>query len=262
MQLRDQHVFITGGGSGIGLALAQAFLVRGNRVTICGRNADRLEQAGAANPGLEFFVADIATENGLHAVAAELQGRLGTVSILVNNAAIGESYCLRHTPDAFSRLEAELATGLLAPLRLCRMFLPQLSARQDTAIVNISSAYALWPCPVLPGYSVAKSGFRAFTKILRAHTRATPCKIFEVLPPLVDTKLVNWVDKPKITPAKVAAKTLNGMARDKEEIIIGEVNLLCLGLRLWPWLTDQVMARYPMTLRDLDRINRTKSTDR
>lgn len=262
MRLSDQHVFITGGGSGIGLALARGFLARGNRVTICGRHTERLEQAAAVNPGLEFFVADIATENGLHAVAAEMQGRLDTVSILVNNAAIGESYHLGRTPDAFSRLEAELATDLLAPLRLCRLFLPQLTARQDTAIVNISSAYALWPCPVLPGYAVAKSGLRAFTRILRAHTRGMSCKIFEVLPPLVDTRLVDWVDNSKITPAEVAEKTLGGMAKGKEEIIIGEVNLLCLGLRLWPWLTDQVMARYPMTLRDLDRINPAKSTDR
>lgn len=254
MQLNDQHVFITGGGSGIGLALAREFLARGNRVTICGRSAAKLQQAAVENPGLDFIVADISGEGGLRLIAEELSGRLGSVSILVNNAASGDAYCLRRDPEAFLRMEQELATDLLAPMRLTRLFLPQLKGRKNPAVVNITSGYALWPCPVLPGYSVSKAGLRAFTRILRAQLRGTGIRVFEVLPPLVDTSLVSRVMQRKLTPAKVAAATLAGMAHDCAEICIGEVRLLRLGNRFWPWLTDRIMMRYPIPVSDLEQL--------
>lgn len=254
MRLTGHHIFITGGGSGIGLAMARAFLARGNRVTVCGRDGGKLEQAARENPGLATLVADIARPEGLALIAAELAGPLQSVSILVNNAAVGDAYCLRRDPAAVSRLEQDLATDLLGPIRLTGLFLPTLLRQPEAAVVNVTSGFALWPCAVVPGYSTAKGGLRAFTGVLRRQLAASRIRVFEVLPPLVATALVRQVDTRKITPEQVAKATLDGMAGERLEICIGEVRLLRWGLRFCPWLVERIMLRYPVAQRELDRL--------
>jgi len=254
MELTGQHVFITGGGSGIGLALATALLQRGNRVTVCGRNPEKLLRAAQENPGLETLQVDLSREEGLQQIRTELDGALKSVSILVNNAAVGRAYSLLLDADAACDLEAELATNLMVPIRLTQMFLPVLMARDRAAVVNMTSGFAVWPSAVVPGYSVAKGGLTAFSRILRNQLRETGVKVFEVQPPLVETDLVKEASARKMPPEKVAAIALAGIQRDHFEIRIGVVRLMPFCAGVVPWFLDWVLRRYPFKLKDLPRL--------
>lgn len=254
MELTGHHVFITGGASGIGLALARGFLTRGNRVTVCGRNAAKLQSAARQNPGLEILQADLSREEDLHRLEQERERSLQSVSILVNNAAIGSAYCLLRDEKAFSKIEEELATNLTAPIRLTGIFLPVLLARQNAAVVNVTSGFATWPCATVPGYSVSKGAMKAFSRVLRTQLRRQGLKVFEVQPPMVETELVRDSGARKISPERVAAATFNGMQRNRYEICIGEVRLMRFCAGLWPGLLDGILRRYPMALKQLEKL--------
>ena len=253
MELADHHVFITGGASGIGLALAREFLKRGNRVTVCGRDFGKLIGAARDNPGLQTLQADLSRDEDLRKIEKEIDGSLKSVSILVNNAAIGEAYCLLRDQTAFIKMEAELTTNLLAPIRLTRIFLPVLLARNNAAVVNVTSGFAAWPCATVPGYSVSKGGLKAFSRVLRNQLKESGVKVFEVLPPMVETTLVRDSGARKISPDRVAAATISGMQRNRGEICIGEVKMIRFCAGIFPGLLDWVIRRYPMALKELDR---------
>lgn len=254
MELVGHHVFITGGGSGIGLALAREFLKTGNRVTICGRDPDKLERAVQENPGLEMLRADISQQQGLELIEQELAGRLSSVSILINNAAVGHAYCMLRDDNPFEKMELELQTDLMAPIRLTRVFLPTLLSREHAAVVNVTSGFAVWPCSSLPGYSTAKGGLHAFTRVLRNQLKQTSIKVFEVLPPMVETEMVKESNAKKISTDQVVAATFAGMRRDRGEIPIGEVKLMRLVGGLFPGLLDWILRRYPIGLKELERV--------
>ena len=254
MKLTGHHVFITGGASGIGLALAREFLKTGNRVTVCGRDAEKLQHVAQENPGLVSLQIDISEEKGLQKIEEELEGRLSDVSILINNAAIGDAYCLLRGQDSFTKIEEELTTNLLVPIRLTRLFLPILLAQENAAVVNMTSGYALWPCSTLPGYSISKSGLKSFSRVLRNQLRDTSVKVFEVLPPLVDTDLVKNSRSRKISPDKVVAATFAGMRSNRGEICIGEVKLMRFVAGLFPSLLDWFLRRHPIGLKELERV--------
>ena len=254
MELAGHHVFITGGASGIGLALAREFLLRGNRVTVCGRDRAKLMRAAEQNPALETLRIDLCRDEDLRQIENDRDGSLQSVSILVNNAAIGDAYCLLRDPAAFAKMEAELTTNLMAPIRLTRILLPLLLARKNAAVVNVTSGFAAWPCATVPGYSISKGGLKAFSRVLRNQLAGTNVKVFEVLPPMVQTALVKNASGRKISTQRVAAETIRGMQRDRDEICIGEVKLMRFSAGLFPGLLDWVIRRYPLALKELERL--------
>lgn len=254
MKLTGQHVFITGGASGIGLALAREFQNRGNKVTVCGRNEEKLRRAALELPGLKTLQWDITSKDNLEYLTDKLSRPSENVSILINNAAIGDAYCLRREPQATLKLEDELQTNLIAPIKLTGKLLPSLLNQPESAIVNITSGFALWPCPAVPGYSIAKNGLRAYTQVLRQQLAGTGVHVYEVLPPMVDTPLVGQVKVMKMSPEKVAKAILRGIEKQQTEIVLGPVKLISWCLRFSPWLLERVMQRYPLPLKDLDTL--------
>ena len=256
MKLTGHHVLITGGASGIGLALAREFQNRGNKVTICGRNEEKLRGAALELPGLKTLQWDITSKESLEFLTNKLSRPPENISILINNAAIGDAYCLRREPQAALKLENELQTNLIAPIKLTGKLLPSLLSQSESAIVNITSGFALWPCPTVPGYSIAKNGLRAYTRVLRQQLTGTGVHVCEVLPPVVDTPLVGKLKVMKMSPEKVAKATLRGIEKQQTEIVLGPVKLISWCLRLSPWLLERVMLRYPMPLKDLDTLYR------
>lgn len=211
-------------------------------------------RAAEQNPGLETLRVDLSLDTNLQQIENKCDGSLQSVSILINNAAIGDAYCLVRDQAAFAKMEAELITNLLAPIRLTRIFLPLLLARDNAAIVNVTSGFAAWPCATVPGYSVSKVGLKAFSRVLRNQLRKTSVRVFEVLPPMVETEMVKDSRARKISPERVAAATISGMQRDREEICIGEVKLMRFGAGLFPSLLDWTIRRYPLALKELDRL--------
>jgi uncharacterized oxidoreductase len=248
MILKDKRVLITGGGSGIGLALAQALAARGCRVALCGRNAERVQAAARQVPGALAAVCDVRQPDAIAALDERLQQAWGGIDVLINNAGIAEAYTVQRVPHWLALAEAEVATNLLGPLRLISRFLPQLLTRDEAAIVNVTSGLALAPAPATPGYSAAKAGLRAFTRALRRQLRDTPVRVFELLPPMVDTPMVAESPVRKMSAAQVAARAVRGLERNRLEIAVGETRLLRAGVRIAPALVDAVLARHPFPM--------------
>jgi uncharacterized oxidoreductase len=138
MNLTNNKILITGGGSGIGLALAERFAHNGNTVIICGRRADALQEAAQRVPGLITMVCDLSSENERIALRDRVAGEHPDLNVLVNNAGI-QQWMKVDDDDFYARAKAELAINIEAPVHLAQLFmaLPQLKT-----IMNVSSGLA------------------------------------------------------------------------------------------------------------------------
>jgi uncharacterized oxidoreductase len=188
METTGHTVLITGGGSGIGLALARRFARAGNTVIACGRRASVLDAARAAVPGLVTRVSDLAQPGDREALVAWVTARHPAFDVLVNNAGI-QRYPKLAAPEAWADTSAEIAINLDAPIHLTRLVLPHFATRPVAAVINVTSALSLVPLARAPIYSATKAALRSFTHSLRHQLAGTSIEVIEVLPPAVDTDL-------------------------------------------------------------------------
>jgi uncharacterized oxidoreductase len=230
-------VLVTGGSTGIGFALAEKFHSAGNRVILVGRSEASLVKATQTLRGAEYCVADISLAQDRERLVA----LYSDISILVNNAGIQ-----LNTPIAESAPEAiehELNVNFLAPVLLSRSFLPLLASRPAAAIVNISSGLALVPKEAAAMYCASKAALHSFSKTLRWQQEGTSVRVFEVLPPLVETAMTAGRGKGKISAAQLAEEFWEGFKSDRYEMLIGKTKLLSLINRLAPSVAEKIMRR-------------------
>jgi uncharacterized oxidoreductase len=231
MQLSGHTVLITGGGSGIGLALAQAFIAAKNHVIICGRDIEKLKAAALGVQGLEIMPCDIRSASDVTALHARCAGR---VNILVNNAAVAHNLNLRDATSLDSQMN-DIDTNLLGMLRMVSAFLPTLATMPNSAIINVTSALAFVPDASRPAYSAAKAGMRSFTQSLRHQVRGTGVKVFELIPPLTQTAMAAGITGiPMLTPQRVASALMESMRKDRFEITPGLSAITKIMSRLAP----------------------------
>jgi uncharacterized oxidoreductase len=189
MQLRDNTVVITGGGTGIGYALAQRFAQAGSRVIICGRRAGILREAQEMCPQLETYQVNVEDNAERLRMFRELTDSYPDINILVNNAGIQIHPPRLVKEQVWQRHEQEISINLEAPLHLSMLFTPHLASKDRAAIVNITSGLAFVPLAFVPTYSATKAGLHSFTQSLRFQLKETSVEVYEVAPPAVDTDL-------------------------------------------------------------------------
>lgn len=187
METSGNIILITGGTSGIGLALAESLIKAGNQVIICGRREDRLEQARNKLAGLIIRRCDIASPEERSALFAWASANYPALNVLVNNAGIQRRVDLRS--DDWEETRQELAINLEAAIRLSTLLLPQLAKPPQAAIVNVTSGLAHVPLANVPIYCATKAALRSFTLSLRHQLRETAIEVIEIAPPAVDTDL-------------------------------------------------------------------------
>ncbi len=240
MNLKNQRVLITGGGSGIGLALALG-LAGGNNVVVASRDPAKLERATAANPGLRSLPLDVTAEEQSRMVVKWALEQLGGIDILVNSAGVLRPVGIE--TDASERaVEEEVAVNLLGSIRMTRLALPHLRRSADGAVVFLSSALALTAAPGLASYAATKAAVHSVARSLRAEL-AGQVKVFDVLPPFVDTELAQGVGRTKLTPQRVAAEIIAGLRGERFEIRIGQIGALAVLSRLAPPVADAIVRR-------------------
>ncbi len=233
MKRSGNTILITGGGTGIGLALAEIFLNKGNEVIICGRTRKTLNEASKKFPKLNTIVADVSSQSGREGLTAEIAHRFPKLNILVNNAGIYSITNIMQT-NYITTLENELATNLVAPLALIQQLLPTLEKQSDATIVNVTSGYVFVPSAQSSAYSASKVGLRAITQGLRFKLRNTSIRVVEVVPPAVDTQMNKGKNISLITPELFAQKVYNGLVNRQDEIVVGVSKLAKLLSRLAP----------------------------
>src|ERR1017187_7640386 len=204
MKLTGNTILITGGGSGIGLALAHEFHQRSNTVIIAGRRQSALDAATAANPGMKSLVLDTSDALSIATAVERLTVDFPGLNAVLNNAGIMRPEDLKkgETADA----EAIVATNLLGPIRLTAALLPHLLQQPGATILNVSSGLAFVPLAFTPTYCATKAAIHSYTQSLRYQLKDTAIKVIEIIPPWVATELMGEVPE---DPPRHAARRLH-----------------------------------------------------
>ena len=188
MKMTGNAILITGGTSGIGLGFAERFLGSGNRVIICGRRTERLAEIKAKHPQVETFACDVTDERQRAQLRDWAVSRFPELNVLVNNAGIQHATDLTQPVD-LQRVRQEIETNLVAPIHLASLFAGQLASRPAAAVINVSSALAYTPLALMPVYCATKAAVHSLTLSLRRQFRDTSVRVFEIIPPSVDSEL-------------------------------------------------------------------------
>jgi uncharacterized oxidoreductase len=192
MELSGHTVLVTGGASGIGLAIARRFLEAGSRVVVCGRRESALRAAAETYPGLATRVCDVARADEREALVAWAVDAFPALDVLVNNAGIQRRFRLAE-PEPWEATREEIAINLDAPVHLSLLLLPHLRARAEggarAAIVNVTSGLAFVPFAIAPVYSATKAALHSFTLSLRHQLAESGVRVVEIVPPAVNTDL-------------------------------------------------------------------------
>lgn len=223
MKLSQNTIFITGGASGIGRGLAEAFHQRGNKVIIGGRRKALLDQVVAANPGMEAIELDVADPASVDAAARTLIARYPTLNVLINNAGVMPfDDAGAALDDAVSR--GLIDTNLLGPIRLTSALIEHLKRQPEATIIHNTSVLAFVPLAVTAVYSATKAALHSYAMSQRFMLRDTSVKVLEIAPPWVDTDLIKKSGDPRAMPLDAfIAETMQGLARDSEEVVVEAV---------------------------------------
>lgn len=194
MKTTGNTILITGGASGIGLALAVAWQALGNTVIVAGRRKSALDAATALHPGLIGYVLDVEDKAAIPGFVSQIIKNHPSLNVLVNNAGIMRAENLTNAQAALPHAEAMIATNLLGPIRLTTAVLPHLMAQGVATIINVTSGLAFVPLAMTPTYSATKAALHSYTQSLRHQLRETSVEVLELAPPQVQTDLMPGQD--------------------------------------------------------------------
>jgi uncharacterized oxidoreductase len=226
MNIKGNTILITGGGSGIGRGLAEAFHKNGNQVIIAGRRPDALEKTASANPGMGIVVLDATKPESIRAAADEVIRKYPDLNVVVNNA--GVQYLHDFGSDApldENGMRAEIDTNIIGLIRVTAAFLPHLKSKPAATVINVSSGLAFVPLARFPIYSATKAFVHSFSLSLRHQLKQTNVRVVELAPPWVATDLdahhggtpAHGEMKPMSVPDFIAA-AMQELSSDAEEL--------------------------------------------
>ncbi len=243
MNFASDTILITGGGSGIGRAFAEAVHAKGARVIIAGRRREALAEVVAANPGMAFEVLDVADPAAITAFAAKVVADHPELNAVVSNAGIMKRESLADGAFDLSIVDDIVATNLLGTIRLAAAFLPHLVSRPAATFVTVSSGLAFVPMAATPTYSATKAAIHSWTQSLRSQLKDSSVKVIEWAPPAVATDLMpGQAQNPNSMPlADFIAESVALFEAGHDEILVERVRFLHGALAAGTY--DQVFAR-------------------
>ena len=189
MRLSGNTILITGGTSGIGRALAEAFHARGNHVIIGGRRQEVIDEMIATNPGMHGLPVDVQDAGSIEAFAGRVQEQFPQLNVLINNAGISrrEDLAAGNTDIAISR--SIIMTNIVGVLQMTAALLPLLRRQPGATIITTSSGLGFVPFAPFPTYSASKAFLHSWVQSLRFQLRSTSVEVLELIPPYVQTAL-------------------------------------------------------------------------
>jgi uncharacterized oxidoreductase len=188
VDLSKNEVLVTGGGSGIGLGLAEKFLAAGSTVIVCGRRKNILEEVRKKHPGLITYPCDLAREAERDRLAEWIETEHPHVNVLVNNAGIQQRIGITQK-DFWARAKQEVAINWEAPIHLTTLLLETLKKAPRAFILNVTSGLAFVPMASAPIYCATKAAMHSFTWALRPMLAGSSVQVIEIIPPAVNTDL-------------------------------------------------------------------------
>jgi len=188
------RIAITGGTSGLGLALVREWLARGAQVAFVARGRDRVEEIARDHAGAHGIVGDVSAKSDIYPIAIQIVGELGGLDVLVNNASsLGPTPLALLADTDCEDLEQALATNLVGPFRLTKALLGALSAsardRGGAVVVNVSSDAAINAYPTWGAYSASKAALRHMSEIWNAELADAGVRVLSPDPGDMDTPM-------------------------------------------------------------------------
>jgi uncharacterized oxidoreductase len=232
-------VLITGGSSGIGLAIAKKFLENNYQVVVTGRNLAKLEEVKKMYPFIHVEQSDVVQDDQVIALAQKMEQEFGGIDILFNNAGVMNLVDAGSAENHLKRQFDEIQINFNSPIRMLHYFLPQLKKSKEAVLINTSSGLAYVPFAQAPTYSGTKAAVHFWSKAIRPQLKPHNIKVVELLPPVVDTHLAQEADlkddklKP-MPPEKLAELFWKDFSAGKVEITPGISKLLKWMSRLAP----------------------------
>lgn len=226
MKLTGNTIFITGGTSGIGRALAEALHKRGNQVIISGRRRALLDAVTAANPGMAAIELDITDPMSIDRAAQSIKRDFPATNVLLNNAGI------MPFDDAAAQIDDHMAQGLLTtnllgPIRMTSALIEHLKAQPEATILYTGSVLAFVPLATNAIYSATKAALHSYALSQRFQLRDTGVRVQEIAPPWVDTDLIYKSGDPRAMPLDdFIEQTLVALGSDDFEILVDAVKPL------------------------------------
>jgi uncharacterized oxidoreductase len=228
MDVKGNTILITGGATGIGFALAEAFSKLGNTVIICARRQERLDEAKQKLPDIHVKKCDISKAEERKALNLWIGSEFRDLNILVNNAGIQRPVDLAKGMEDLLKSEDEIDINLKGLVYLSAQFIPILATQPKAAIINVSSGLGFAPLAQYPIYCATKAAVHSFSMSLRHQLKGTPIKVFEIIPPVVyDTELKGkMLEKTQWSSSsiEVAEATVGALEAEQYEIGVGASN--------------------------------------
>jgi uncharacterized oxidoreductase len=223
----NNTILITGGGSGIGRGLAEAFHKLGNKVIIAGRRKEVLETVAAANPGMESAVLDVQDSAKLSAFVADVTAKYPALNVLINMAGVMKPENFADSTDT-SAADDIIATNLTAPIHLTAALLPLLKKQPKASVMTVTSGLAFTPLALTPTYCATKAAMHSWSVSLRYQLRETSVEVLELAPPYVQTELMgeHQASDPRAMPlADYIAEVMSILSTqpDAKEILVKNV---------------------------------------
>jgi len=223
-------ILITGGGSGIGRGLAEAFHKLGNKVIIAGRRKEVLETVTAANPGMDFAVLDVQDSAKLASFVDDITAKYPTLNVLINMAGVMKPENFADSTDT-SAADEIIATNLTAPIHLTAALLPLLKQQPEATVMTVTSGLAFVPLAMTPTYCATKAAMHSWSISLRYQLRNTSVDVLELAPPYVQTELMgeHQASDPRAMPlADYIAEVIEILSAepDAKEILVKRVHPL------------------------------------
>jgi uncharacterized oxidoreductase len=233
-------VLVTGGTSGIGLALAEAFLNKGDSVVVCGRSQPTLDRFSLTHPGALAIQADITDLDARTAMLDAIAERFGRVDILVNNAGTFVERDFTSAGGVTRDLDREIDINLTAPIHLTGEVLARWP--RPEAVMFVSSGFALVSPTRAPSYGAVKAGLHGFADGLRRQLAPGGTHVLEVLPPSTDTPMQAGATGKLLPASAVADATLRALGRRRPMALPGPVRMLPTLLRIAPARVSRMVA--------------------
>ena len=226
MNLTGNTIFITGGGSGIGRGLAEALHGLGNRVIISGRRKGHLEATTKANPGMQSVELNVEDPASIASVSRRLMADYPRLNVLINNAGIMQVDDAAGVIDD-ALLTSTVTTNLLGPIRLTSALIEHLKKQKKAAVIYNTSVLGYVPFALTAVYSSTKAALHTYALSQRYKLRGTSVSVLEIVPPWVQTDLMNSNEEPRAMPLKeFIDETIKVLGTDAEEILVERAKLL------------------------------------
>jgi len=247
MELKNKTILITGGTKGIGLEFTKQLTQLGANIIVTGRDLEALEETMKKFPRVHTIQSDVSDPKDIEKLYKEVIRNFPDLSIIFNNAGLMRQIDLQDQTIGLQDITREIDTNLSGTIQLVHRFLPHLLTQGSSAIVNISSAIAFISYSIAPVYSASKAGVHAYTKALRLQLEKTHVKVFEVIPPGVNTSLQNdWILKPDakqmMNVDKMVSDAIKGLLKDKKEITPGLAGVVRFLSRIAPSYMEKNLA--------------------